>query len=58
MEKFVFRSSFDLHEGVLAFLGFKVHECIVAGGMMTEDSARGNQAILEKAYTACVGFSK
>ncbi len=53
-----FASSFDLHEGVLAFLGFKVQERIVAGGMRAEDAARGNREILEKAYAAGVGLLK
>jgi multimeric flavodoxin WrbA len=47
-----FASSFDLHEGVLNFLGFDVRQRIVAGGMRTEDAAGGNKAVMEKAYAA------
>jgi multimeric flavodoxin WrbA len=54
----VFASSFDLHEGVLSFLGFKVQERIVAGGMGTEDAARGNHDVLAKAYAAGAGLLK
>ena len=48
----IFASSFDLHEGVLSFLGFKVQERIAAGGMRLESDAAGNQDVLGKAYTA------
>ena len=54
----LFASNFDLNEGVLNFLGFKVQARIVAGGMMSEDDAKGNTAILEKAYAAGVGLTK
>lgn len=54
----LFASNFDLTEGVLSFVGFKVQERIVAGGMMSEDDAKGNTAILEKAYAAGVGLTK
>jgi len=54
----MFTSNFDLTEGVLSFLGFKVQERIVAGGMRGEDDAKGNTAILEKAYAAGVGLTK
>lgn len=54
----MFASHFDLTEGVLAFLGFKVQERIAAGGMMGENDAKGNGAILEKAYAAGVGLTK
>jgi multimeric flavodoxin WrbA len=54
----LFASNFDLNEGVLSFLGFKVQGRIVAGGMRNEDDARGNTAILEKAYAAGVGLTK
>jgi multimeric flavodoxin WrbA len=47
-----FASSFDLHEGVLTFLGFDVRQRIVGGGMKTEDAAAGNKAVMEKAYAA------
>ena len=53
-----FSSSFDLTEGILGFLGFKVQARIVAGGMRNEDDAKGNTAILEKAYAAGVGLTK
>ncbi|MDD5170145.1 MAG: flavodoxin family protein [Syntrophales bacterium] len=54
----LFTSSFDLHEGVLAFVGLPVKERIVAGGMRAEDAAKGNQAILEKAYAAGAALTK
>jgi multimeric flavodoxin WrbA len=54
----LFTSHFDLTEGVLAFLGFKVQERIVAGGMRGENDAKGNTALLEKAYAAGVGLTK
>jgi len=57
-ETSAFASSFDLHEGVLSFLGFKVQDRIVAGGMMTEDAARGNEAVLKKAYEAGAALTK
>ena len=53
----LFTASFDLHEGVLAFTGFKVQERIVAGGMLTEEAAKENQAVLEKAYAAGVSLA-
>jgi multimeric flavodoxin WrbA len=54
----LFTSSFDLNEGVLGFLGFKVQERIVAGGMATEEAAKGNQAVLDKAYAAGVSLTQ
>jgi multimeric flavodoxin WrbA len=54
----LFASSFDLTEGILGFLGFKVQERIVAGGMRGEGDAKGNTALLEKAYAAGVGLMK
>jgi len=48
----LFASSFDLNEGVLGFVGFKLQERIAAGGMTGEDAARGNAALLEKAHAA------
>jgi multimeric flavodoxin WrbA len=54
----LFASNFDLTEGVLSIVGFKVRERIVAGGMRSEDDAKGNTAILEKAYAAGVGLTK
>jgi len=54
----LFASNFDLTEGVLGIVGFKVQARIVAGGMRTEDGARENTAILEKAYAAGVGLTK
>ncbi len=54
----IFASSFDMHEGALSFLGFKIQERIVAGGMGPEDAAKRNQAILDKAYAAGAGLLK
>ena len=54
----LFASNFDLTEGVLSFVGLKVEERIAAGGMRNEDDAKGNTAILEKAYAAGVGLTK
>ncbi len=54
----MFAPQFDLHEGVLSFLGFKVQERIVAGGMTTEDAATGNKEIMQKAYAAGAGLTK
>jgi multimeric flavodoxin WrbA len=54
----MFAPQFDLHEGVLGFLGFKVQERIVAGGMITEDAAKENKEIMDKAYAAGVGLTK
>ena len=54
----MFASNFDLTEGVLSFLGFKVQERIVAGGMRGEDDAKGNAGILEMAYAAGVSLTK
>jgi multimeric flavodoxin WrbA len=54
----MFAPQFDLHEGVLGFLGFKIQERIAAGGMTTEDSAKGNKEIMGKAYAAGVGLTK
>lgn len=48
----LFASSFDLNEGVLSFLGFKVEGRIAAGGMATLDSAKSSQDIMDKAYAA------
>jgi multimeric flavodoxin WrbA len=53
-----FASSFDLHEGVLKFLGFDIRQRIVAGGMKTEDAAGGNKAVMEKAYAAGAALLK
>ena len=53
-----FASSFDLHEGVLKFLGFDVRQRIVGGGMKTEDAAGGNKAVMEKAYAAGAALLK
>lgn len=57
-ETALFASSFDLHEGVLAFLGFKVEGRIAAGGMSTLDSAKGTPAIMDQAYAAGAGLVK
>lgn len=53
-----FASSFDLNEGVLAFLGFKVGGRIVAGGMANLDSAKNNPEVMDKAYAAGVELTK
>ncbi len=47
-----FASSFDLNEGVLGFLGFKVEGRIVAGGMANLNSAKENQDVMDRAYAA------
>lgn len=54
----VFASSFDLHEGALGFLGFKVQKRIVAGGMITKNDAGGNREIMEAAYAAGAGLTQ
>jgi len=54
----LFASNFDLNEGVLNFLGFKVQERIVAVGMRGEGDVKENTAILEKAYAAGVNLTK
>ncbi|PKN51798.1 MAG: flavodoxin family protein [Deltaproteobacteria bacterium HGW-Deltaproteobacteria-13] len=54
----LFAPQFDLHEGVLGFVGFKVQKRIVAGGMTTPDAARENRSILEKAYAAGADLTK
>ena len=48
----LFASSFDLNDSVLGFLGFKVEERIVAGGMTNPNSAKNSHAIMDKAYGA------
>ncbi len=53
-----FVSSFDLNEGVLAFLGFKVGGRIVAGGMTSLDSAKNNRGVMDRAYTAGLELAK
>jgi multimeric flavodoxin WrbA len=57
-ETALFASSFDLHEGVLAFLGFKVEGRIAAGGMANLDSAKGNPSVMEKAFAAGAELAK
>lgn len=57
-ETALFASSFDLHEGVLAFLGFKVEERITAGGTASLDSAKNNQTVMDQAYKAGTGLVK
>ena len=54
----LFASSFDLNEGVLGFVGFKVEGRIAAGGMITDDAAGKNPGILEKAYAAGASLLK
>jgi multimeric flavodoxin WrbA len=51
-ETSLFASSFDLNEGVLAFLGFKVEGRIAAGGMASLDSAKSSQSVMDQAYKA------
>lgn len=53
-----FVSHFDLTEGVLAFLGFKVQGRIVAAGMRREGEVKANAAIMEKAYGAGLSLTK
>lgn len=52
----MFASSFDLNEGVLAFLGFQIGERIVAGGMASLDSAKSSPPIMDQAYNAGAGL--
>jgi len=54
----LFASSFDLNEGVLAFLGFKVEGRIAAGGMGSPDSAQSDADIMSKAYAAGASLAK
>jgi len=53
-----FAPSFDINEGVLGFVGFKLQERIAAGGMTTEDAAGKNPDILAKAYQAGTALVK
>jgi multimeric flavodoxin WrbA len=48
----LFAASFDLHENVLGFLGFKVQERIAAGGMNIEGAVKDDSKIMEKTYAA------
>lgn len=57
-ETSLFASSFDLNENVLGFLGFKVEGRIVAGGMSSLDSAKGNQSVMGRAYNAGFELAK
>lgn len=54
----LFASSFDLNEGVLVFLGFKIQERIAAGGMLDLNSAKNSQSVMDKAYAAGVALLK
>lgn len=54
----LFVSSFDLNDSVLSFLGFKIQERVVAGGMMTEEAAKATLEVMDKAYAAGVGLTK
>lgn len=56
-ETAAFASSFDLHEGVLGFLGFKVEGRIVAGGMSGMNSANDSQSVMDKAYAKGVDLA-
>ena len=53
-----FAPSFDINEGVLGFVGFKLQGRVAAGGMTREDAARNNPEILEKAYKAGAALVK
>ena len=57
-ETSLFASSFDLNEGVLGFLGFKVEGRIAAGGMASLDSAKNNQTVMDQAYKAGIELVK
>ena len=57
-ETSLFASSFDLNEGVLGFLGFKVEGRIAAGGMASLDSAKNNQTVMDQAYRAGIELAK
>lgn len=48
----LFTASFDLYEQMLGFLGFKVQERIVAGGMNAEEAVISHSEVMEKAYAA------
>ena len=54
----LFASSFDLNEGVLGFLGFKIQDRVAAGGMLGPDSAQGSPSVMEKAYSAGAALLK
>lgn len=54
----IFAPAFDLHENVLAFVGFKTKERIVAGGMIFDGVAQGNPSLMEKAYNAGASLLK
>jgi multimeric flavodoxin WrbA len=51
-------SSFDLNEGALSFLGFKIQERIAAGGMLDLNSAKNSQSVMDKSYAAGVELLK
>jgi multimeric flavodoxin WrbA len=54
----LFGSYLNQNDGVLGFIGFKIQERIVAGGTKNIDDAKGNAAIMEKAYAAGAALVK
>jgi multimeric flavodoxin WrbA len=48
----LFAASFDLHENVLGFLGFKVQGRIAAGGMAIAGAVKDYLQVMGKAYAA------
>jgi len=54
----MFASSFDLNEGVLGFLGFKIQERVAAGGMIELDSAQKSREVMDRAYAAGAALLK
>jgi len=53
-----FAPSFDINEGVLGFVGFRLQERIAARGMRMEDDASKKPEVLEKAYQAGAALAK
>jgi multimeric flavodoxin WrbA len=47
-----FQPSFDLNNGVLSLLGFKVQQTIVSAGMSRPDDVLNNKEAMESAYDA------
>lgn len=54
----LFASSFDLNEGVLGFLGFKIQERIAVGNMRDPDAAKNSPSVMDKAYAAGVELAR
>ena len=48
----MFQSSFDLNNGVLSLLGFKIQETIVVAGTRKPDDVLNDTASMEKAFNA------